>query len=367
MRFVHTADWQLGMKAVHVGKAAERVRAARLEAIRNIQQLVREENVDFVLIAGDTFEDHGVSRKLVGEVGDLLAGFDCGVYLIPGNHDHWTLGGVWDQARERWSKRVHVLTEAKPVEVKGGWLYPCPLTQRWSDRDPTEWIPQESGDGIRIGLAHGSLRSPLWEGQQNHPIATDAAQRSGLDYLALGDWHSVKEVPGRGGAVRVAYCGTPEPTNFGEPDSGYVLLVDIETRGSRPRLEKRKVSQLDWWNLQAEIHEAGDLGRLIKIIKQRPNPSGTLVRVRLSGMLFATEAELVEELPELVSKRFLYGQVDDTALIPNPKDDSWIHNLPEGSIRDAAKRIKGIAHDDKDPVARRALLQLYHLANGETE
>ena len=146
------------------------------------------------------FEDHGVSRKLVGKVGDLLAGFDCGVYLIPGNHDHWTLGGVWEQARERWSKRVHVLTEAKPVEVKGGWLYPCPLTQRWSDRDPTEWIPQESGDGIRIGLAHGSLRSPLWEGQQNHPIATDAAQRSGLDYLALGDWHSVKEVQETAGA-----------------------------------------------------------------------------------------------------------------------------------------------------------------------
>jgi hypothetical protein len=75
----------------------------------------------------------------------------------------------------------------------------------------------------------------------------------------------------------VVYCGTPEPTNFGEPDSGCVLLVDIETHGSRPRLEKRKVSQLDWWNLQAEIHEAGDLGRLIKTIKQRPNPSGTLV------------------------------------------------------------------------------------------
>src|SRR5271157_6442196 len=117
MRFVHTADWQLGMKAVHVGKAAERVRAARLEAIRNIQQLVREENVDFVLIAGDTFEDHGVSRKLVGEVGDLLAGFDCPIYVIPGNHDPWTQGGVWDQARDLWSKRIQVLAERSPIQI----------------------------------------------------------------------------------------------------------------------------------------------------------------------------------------------------------------------------------------------------------
>jgi len=222
MRFVHTSDWQLGMKAAHVGKAAEKVRAARLEAIRNIQQLAREENVDFVLIAGDTFEDHGVGRKLVAEVGDLLAGFDCEVYLIPGNHDPWTLGGVWDHACERWSKRIHVLAEPKVVEVKGGYLYPCPLTQRWSDQDPTEWIPRESRDGIRIGLAHGSLKSPLWEGQQNHPIAIDAAQRAGLDYLALGDWHSVKEVPGRGGAVsadpfRGSHCSL-EP-GFGAPSA----------------------------------------------------------------------------------------------------------------------------------------------------
>jgi len=363
MRFVHTADWQLGMKAAHVGKAAERVRAARLETIRRIQQLVREENVDFVLIAGDTFEDHGVSRKLVGEVGDLLAGFDCDVYVIPGNHDPWTPGGVWDQARERWSKRIHVLTEAKPVEIRGGWLYPCPLTQRWSDQDPTEWIPSDSGEGIRIGLAHGSLKSPLWEGQQNHPIAADAAQRSGLDYLALGDWHSVKEVSGRGGAVRTAYSGTPEPTNFGEPDSGYVLLVDLETRGSRPRLETRKVSELDWWNLQAEIHEPGDLQRLVKTIKKHPNPSATLVRLRLTGVLFAAEAKLIDELPGLLSKGFLYGQVDDSGLIPDPKDDSWIQNLPEGSIRDAAIRIKTSAQNDKDPVARRALLEIYRLAN----
>ena len=364
MRFLHTSDWQLGMKAAHVGKAGERVRAARLETIRRMQQVARETDVEFVLVAGDTFEDHGVGRKLVGEVGDLLAGFDCDVYLIPGNHDPWMLGGVWDQALERWSRRVHILTERKPVELRGGWIYPCPLTQRWSDEDPTEWIPPKSGDGIRIGLAHGSLRSPLWEAQQNHPIAVDAAQRSGLDYLALGDWHSVKEIPGRGGIVRTAYCGTPEPTNFGEVDSGYVLLVDIESHGARPRLEKTKVSELEWWNFQGEIHEAGDLGRLVNKIKQRPKPSETLVRLRLSGVLFAGESELVDGLPELLSKHFLYGQIDDSSLIPDPQDDSWIYNLPEGSIRDAATRIRRDAHDDKDPIARRALLELYHLANG---
>ena len=72
MRFLHTSDWQLGMKAVHVGRAAEKVRSARIETIRRMQQIAREADVDFAVIAGDTFEDHGVSRKLV--VGSTVLG-----------------------------------------------------------------------------------------------------------------------------------------------------------------------------------------------------------------------------------------------------------------------------------------------------
>ena len=213
-------------------------------------------------------------------------------------------------------------------------------------------------------MAHGSLQSPLWEGQQNHPIAMDAAQRSELDYLALGDWHSAKEIPGRGGVVRMAYSGTPEPTNFGEADSGYVLLVDIEAHGAPPHIERRKTGELEWWNLAQEIREAGDLGRLIKTVKQRQNSCTTLVKLQLTGVLFTADAGLLEDLPDLLAERFLYSQINDSALIPAPEDDSWINNLPDGSIREAAERLKRSAHDDKSIVARRALLDLYRFANG---
>ncbi|MCI0620087.1 MAG: DNA repair exonuclease [Acidobacteria bacterium] len=363
MRFLHTADWQIGMKAAHVGKAGEKVRTARIEAIRRIQDLAKEESVDFVLVAGDTFEDHGVSLKLVAQVGDILAGFDRDVYVIPGNHDPWVPGGVWDYARERWSKRVHILTERKPVQIPGGWLYPCPLSERWSEQDPTEWIPVESVNEIRVGLAHGSLELPLWEGEPNHPIKPGAANEKSLDYLALGDWHSVKEIPGRGGVVRMAYSGTPEPTTFGEIDSGYVLLVEIDAPQARPKLAKRKVGELQWWNAQEDVRQTGDLKRLIKKIEQRPNPERTLVNLRLDGVLFADDAGHLDELSEVLSTRFLYGQMDDANLVPDPADDSWINNLPEGSIREAADRLKKLARDEKNLVARQALLELYRLAN----
>jgi len=58
MRFIHTADWQIGMKAAHVGKAAERVRTARLETIRRIQHFARESIAEFVLVV-----DAGIKRQ----------------------------------------------------------------------------------------------------------------------------------------------------------------------------------------------------------------------------------------------------------------------------------------------------------------
>jgi hypothetical protein len=92
--------------------------------------------------------------------------------------------------------------------------------------------------------------------------------------------------------------------------------VEVDCHGARPRLEKRKVGELEWWNLDAEIREAGDLRRLVKTIKQRRNPCTTLVKLQLGGVLFADEVGILEELPDLLLERFLYGQVDDSALNP---------------------------------------------------
>src|SRR6185295_16530223 len=87
MRFVHTADWQIGMAAAHVGAAASRVRQARVDSARRILDAAREHSAEFVILAGDTFEHNGLSRASVAEIVRILAAAHCPIYLIPGNHD----------------------------------------------------------------------------------------------------------------------------------------------------------------------------------------------------------------------------------------------------------------------------------------
>ena len=92
MKFLHTADWQIGMRAAHVGAAGVRVREARLEAARRVIETGREAGVEFVVVCGDTFEDNGVDRVLVQKIVDILAGFGGLVYVIPATMIHSCLG-----------------------------------------------------------------------------------------------------------------------------------------------------------------------------------------------------------------------------------------------------------------------------------
>ena|ERR1051326_1290624 len=55
-RFLHTADWQIGMMASGLGLAAEKVRAARIESLKNLMAIADDRKVDAILMAGDQFE-----------------------------------------------------------------------------------------------------------------------------------------------------------------------------------------------------------------------------------------------------------------------------------------------------------------------
>jgi DNA repair exonuclease SbcCD nuclease subunit len=361
MRFLHTSDWQIGMKAAHIGAAAGKVvRVARIEAIRRVQSLAREKRVDFVLIAGDTFEHDGIGKPTIDSILDLLGGFDSDVYVIPGNHDPWMPGGIWEYARGRCRRSVHILNECVPLPISGGTLFPCPLTARWSANDPTKWMQQSpDGEGIRIGLAHGNMAGLPSNGDLDYPIPADAATRANLDYLALGHWHSFLPFK-TSGSVRMAYSGTPETTAFGERDSGFVSVVEIEEHGAPPRVDQHRIGALKWCNIEREICHEGELGALLQELRSEKEVSKLLVRIRLKGLLYAADAGLLSTLREYAEQTFLFGRVDDKDLISAPGDDQWIDNLPDGIIRRAALHLR----EQRDAIATHALMELYQLVNG---
>lgn len=356
MKFLHTADWQIGMRAAMLGDKGERVRAARLESARHVVEWARREHVDFVVAAGDTFEHNGVERLKVREAAKILGGAGCPVFIIPGNHDPLTLGSVWeDTAWNEWSN-LHILTLPEPVETGAATFYPCPVSAGDSRDDPTGWI-QVKGDAIAIGIAHGSVENAAYE--QTLPIARDGAAVHGLDYLALGHFHSKTLYTDEAGAVRMAYSGTHEATAFTEPASGNVLIVEIAHRGAAPQIQTVRTGSLEWLTLDREIAGPGQIGVLAAELDELPTPERTLVDCTVAGVLFGSEHEALNHLLEIVEGRFLFGRYDVTRLAPDETGPAWIERLPEGYLRDSARYLLGMAAGDPSDLVAAAALREY--------
>jgi DNA repair exonuclease SbcCD nuclease subunit len=342
------------MRAAMLGDKGERVRNARLESARHVADWARREQVNFVLVAGDTFEDNGVARLKIREVAKILGSAGCPVYIIPGNHDPIMPGSVWeDPVWSEWPS-LHVLTRPEPVPVPGGTLYPCPVSASDSHDDPTGWI-SPVGDAIAIGIAHGSVENPAY-GEQVAPVARNAAEVRGLDYLALGHFHSKALYAGADGVVRMAYSGTHESTKFAEPASGNVLIVDIPKRGAPPQIQTVRTGSLEWLSFRRKIEQTGQMDALVAELDQLSAPERTLVECVLEGTLFGPEHEALSKVLELVEGRFLFGRADATRLVPDDTGPQWIEQLPEGYLRSAAQALLDSASaDPPDLVAAAAL------------
>jgi DNA repair exonuclease SbcCD nuclease subunit len=361
------------MKASHVGEAGTRVRDERVAAGRRVIEAARGAGADFILVAGDTFEDNGVDRVLVQKVADILAGFAGPVYVIPGNHDPLVPGSVWDHPAWKASGNVRVLREERSVEIPDGTLYPCPVRAKRSGMDPTAWIAREEGQGLRIGLAHGTVEG-VPQDEPDYPIPRNAASQHGLDYIALGHWHSMATYPGADDVVRMAYSGTHETTKFGERDSGNALLVEIAGPGAPPVITPVRTGRLSWLSIAEEVRNPGDIARIRERIERMADAASTLVEVRLAGVLPTVDQQELGHLQEILTSRFAWARLDSSGLRPSPGDDAWVANLPAGVLRDAAARLRALADpafsgprpEGASPdVASRALLELYTILGGE--
>src|SRR5579863_974416 len=89
LRFLHTADWQLGLKLAFVaGDAGAVARFQRFEVVRRMAALAHERAVDAVVVAGDVFDDNAIGEDALQRARDAMAAFaPIPVLLLPGNHD----------------------------------------------------------------------------------------------------------------------------------------------------------------------------------------------------------------------------------------------------------------------------------------
>lgn len=371
MRFLHTAD-------IHLAKPFGRfdedtraaLRAARLDALRKLGEEACARHAEFILIAGDTFDAEAPPSKVVRRALDIMGEFpDLLWVLMPGNHDSRAAVDLWERIEK--DKPDNVVLALTPEIIEIGdhvAVLPAPPTVRNPGVDLTEWMTgAETGERFRIGIAHGGILDFGSEEGAVAVIPPDRAERSSLDYLALGDWHGQMSI-----TPRTWYSGSPEADGFkGHPQAG-ALLVEIARSGEAPLVTPVPIGQFDWKILKLDFFAGTDPVEQLAGALSNSGRDSTLVRLEAKGRLGLLEHSQLRDVCDRITDDFHFFEVSWEGLGIEQVVDDLDLIAEGGALRAAADSLfaatdlQGRSTEDVQ-VAQIALTHLFHIAREETE
>jgi DNA repair exonuclease SbcCD nuclease subunit len=383
VKFVHTADWQIGKPFAGISDSHKRslVQQERIEAIKRIGGVVKESGAAFVVVAGDLFDSTSADNATVSSACSAIGHLGVPVVVIPGNHDHGGPGSVWVQdfftrERESLAPNLRVLLDNEPVELDEAVLFPCPLLRRAESTDGTTWLRdaqalQSSSPGKpRIVLAHGSTQD--FSGAQDDEdelsglaanlLDLDRLPMDDVDYIALGDWHGTKQV-----GPKAWYSGTPENDRFqkGEANQpGHILIVEAQ-RGEPPKVDLVVTARLNWSELTFDF--ADDAGvdlfaaQIEETIGKRANED--LLKSSLTGSLGIEASNRLEQLIESLEARLLRLKIENrTVIAPSEEEiDALTERAEDPLVSNVASRLVEMTRSGDEQSAATAAIALREL------
>ncbi len=376
VRFLHSADWQLGMTRHFLsGEAQARFSQARIDAIRTLGRLAADTGAAFIVVSGDVFETNQVSPQTVRRALDALRSVPVPVFLLPGNHDPLDAGSVFRTPTFAGGRppNVTVLEDGTPhaipgvpgIEVVGApWFTKRPLT----DLVAAACANLEPRAGVRrVLVAHGATDDliALDNPAAIRVAAAEAALAEGrMAYLALGDRHSTTSV---GPTGRIWYAGAPEPTDYDELDAGNALVVELRDDG-RCEVARHHTGTWRFARERFDLDGAGGLDVLAGWLDRLAPKDRTIVKLTLVGTVSLSANAQLEAMLE--HQRDLFAAIEQwerhTELVVRPDDDDFADQRLSGFAAEALATLREEAAGTGAgaETARDALALLVRFASG---
>lgn len=366
LRIIHTADVHLGARHDDLGEQASAQRERQFAAFVATVDLALANKVDLFLIAGDLFDSNVQPRRSVERVaGQLqrLAASSIRSIVIPGTHDVYDQASIYraydlktlagsttadDLVTVLSPDRPRIHLAACDVVVHG----PVFATKRAPHsplRDPlvgpTTGATTTAGSATvqaatwNVGLIHGSIAIPGKTDHDEVVITTQEIAASGLDYLALGHWHSSQQ--GRTGSVTYAYAGAPEAVALDQDRAGKVLLIELDEQGGKRSvtIEEYQVGATRFEKRDIDAAAIASQPALIESLA-KSRDANLVLDARITGVR-PDELDLdLEEIESALGHDFLKVRVRDVSMpaltegtLPSPD------TIAGSFIRDMEARI----------------------------
>ena len=295
VKIIHTGDLHLDSAFASLSHAEAKFRrASQRKLLTKLIDFANSECADAIIIAGDLFDSYPIYSDTASSVLSDFKRAEMPIFITPGNHDPYTSDSPYKLLE--FPENVHIFnsTDLRYIELpeKKLRIYGAAYTtERYDERILKNFLIDDE-EYINILALHSNLNS---EGYS--PISSEEIGKSGADYVALAHIHKPTELC-ISKHTHYAYCGCPEPRDFGECyDCGF-FIVDIE-KGS-VSLRKEKLSDISYRDMQINIPKISEIEKAIPSPNRQMHLRLTFVGEgnipdvdRLYGMLSPNFAELL--------------------------------------------------------------------------
>lgn len=219
MKFIHIADLHLDTPLVSLKNNRELIKKRRTEhkqIFKDVIKLVKDENVEFLFISGDLFEQKYIEKNTVEFVINSLQLIpDTKVFIAPGNHDPYIKNSPyrtfkWPENVTIFDKKIRKIS-CDDVDVYGFGFEDYEMTS-----SELETFNVDNPDKINVLVTHGNIGSKSKYNDLN-PRDLDI-----FDYVALGHIH----IPQLNG--KVVYPGALVACGFDECGEHGLVIGELE-------------------------------------------------------------------------------------------------------------------------------------------
>jgi DNA repair protein SbcD/Mre11 len=328
LRLLHTADVHLGARHADLGEVAAAQRERQFAAFKATIDLALAEKVDVVLIAGDLFDSNSQPRRSVERVAAELKRLSekkIRTVIIPGTHDVYDRSSVYrahDLAAMSTTAAgddlVTVLTSDRPdvhLAACDAVIHTRVFDTKRAPKSPLGdlHVGSDKRATWKIGLLHAAVAIPGRTDADEVVVTKEEIAATGLDYLALGHWHSTQR--GTAGAVTYAYSGAPEPVAVDQDKAGKVLLVSLDNALGQKAvaIEERQVGRTRFEKVEVDAAGITSQPALVERLAAKADKD-LVLDVRLVGVK-ADELDIdVDEIETQIRASFLKVRVRDLSM-----------------------------------------------------
>lgn len=219
VKIAHCAD-------LHLESKSETKNYEIKETFLNMLGICKSENVDFLLISGDFFDDTNVSEKALIWVKNELENFGLKTVISPGNHDPFTNDSPYNKGT--WPKNVYIFKENKLThfdfpELKTK-IFGASFTSIYQKKTLFNLKENLDSDFLNLCVMHGTVTKSSDEFY--NPISPSEIEKSGFDYVALGHIHKRSEIL-KLGETFCAYSGSICPKGFSETGAKGIYIGEV--------------------------------------------------------------------------------------------------------------------------------------------